>query len=144
MAYQISIFLENKVGSFEKVTRVLKEHHINIRTMTLNNTANGWGILNLLVDLPEKAYEALNSSGFSVALREIVALEMADQSGGLDELLVKIARAGINFDNAFGRIVEERKRAMLVLDIPDIEHARKLMAEHNINELPDNIVYGRE
>jgi hypothetical protein len=34
MAYQVSIFLENKTGHFERVTSVLRENNINIRSMT--------------------------------------------------------------------------------------------------------------
>jgi hypothetical protein len=144
MAFQVSVFLENKIGHFERVTRVLKDIQVNIRTMTLNNTANGWGILNLLVTDPEKAYAALSAQGFSVSLREVIALRMEDRPGGLDDLLVKIAEAGISFDNAVGRITEENKTALLVLDVPDIESAREKLRNAGINELPDDVVYGRK
>ena len=56
MAYQVSIFLENKIGHLERVTAVLKAAKINIHTMNLNHTANGWGILNLVVSNPELAH----------------------------------------------------------------------------------------
>lgn len=144
MAFQVSVFLENKIGHFERVTRVLKDIQVNIRTMTLNNTANGWGILNLLVNDPEKAYAALSEQGFSVSLREVIALRMEDRPGGLDNLLVKIAEAGISFDNAVGRITEEHKTALLVLDVPDIESARAKLRKAGISELPDDVVYGRK
>jgi len=142
MAYQVSVFLENKIGHFQRVTRVLKEIQVNIRTMTLNNTANGWGILNLMVSNPEKAYAALSEKGFSVSLREIIALRMEDRPGGLDDLLVKIAAAGINFDNAAGRITEENKWAILILDVPDVVRTREKLINAGIEELPDNVVYG--
>lgn len=144
MAYQVSVFLENKIGHFARVTRVLKNIGVNIRTMTLNNTANGWGILNLMVSDPEKACSALSEKGFSVSLRDIIALRMEDRPGGLDDLLVKIAGAGINFDNATGRITEENKWAILILDVPDIKEAREKLNEAGISELPDSVVYGRE
>lgn len=64
MAYEVSIFLENKIGHFERITKVLKEAQINIRTMAINDTANGWGILNLLVNDPQKAYKALTEKAF--------------------------------------------------------------------------------
>lgn len=143
MAFQVSVFLENKIGHFERVTRVLKDIQVNIRTMTLNNTANGWGILNLLVTDPEKAYAALSEQGFSVSLREVLALRMEDRPGGLDDLLVQIAEAGISFDNAVGRITEEHKTALLVLDVPDIESAREKLRKAGISELPDDVVYGK-
>ena len=41
MAYQVSVFLENKLGHLEKVTNVLKNAGINIRNISLYHTANG-------------------------------------------------------------------------------------------------------
>ena len=55
MSYQVSVFLENKLGHLEKVTGVLHEAAINIRSIHLNHTAHGWGILNLVVSKPELA-----------------------------------------------------------------------------------------
>jgi hypothetical protein len=60
MAKEVSIFLENKVGHFERITSILKLNQINILSMSLNDTVNGWGILNLLVNYPEKAFHALS------------------------------------------------------------------------------------
>ena len=41
---QISIFLENKPGGLEEVTRILKDAQINIRTLSLADTTD-FGIL---------------------------------------------------------------------------------------------------
>ena len=37
---QVSVFLENKPGSLEEVTRILKEANINIRTLSLADTTD--------------------------------------------------------------------------------------------------------
>jgi hypothetical protein len=142
MAYEISVFLENKVGHFERITHILKENHINIRSMTLNNTSNGWGILNLLVNKPEEAYSALSDHGVSVALREIIALEMKDVTGGLDDLLLKVSKANVNFDNAYGRIIRENKSAILIIDVQDVEDSRNKLRKAGVKMLDDDKVYG--
>ena len=90
MAYEISVFLENKITHFEKITGILKSEKINIRSISLNSILHGWGVLHLLVSNPEKAYQLLSEKGNSVVLREVIALEMKDEAGGLDELLVKV------------------------------------------------------
>lgn len=119
--YQVSIFLQNKIGHFERITRILKQQGISIRTMTLTNTVSGWGILNLVVDRPQFTVEKLNEHNISAALREIMILRMSDQPGGLDEILTKLAKAEINFNNAYGRVVDEDKNAYLVLEIEKSE-----------------------
>lgn len=144
MAYEISIFLENKIGHFERITNVLKENKINIRSMAINDTANGWGILNLLVDNPGKAYDALSEKGVSVALRKVIALEMKDEAGGLDDLLMQVAQAHVNFNNAYGRIIQETKSAILILNVPDYKESIDKLNDKGIQILDDYKVYGNQ
>jgi hypothetical protein len=142
MAYQVSIFLENKIGHLEKVTAVLKDAHINIRTMNLNHTANGWGILNLVVSDPVFAHKLLIEKGLSAALREILVIEIVDQPGGLDELLKEIVRAGVNFTNAYGRSGYANQNAYFVIDTDDVAEAREKLRQAGLNIMPDEKVYG--
>jgi hypothetical protein len=143
MAFEVSVFLENKIAHFEGITNVLKHEQINIRSLTLNNILHGWGVLNLLVDQPEKAYQALAEKGNSVALREVIALEMKDEAGGLDELLMKISRVGIHIENAYTRLISQANLAILVLDVPDVLEAKKLLEHNGIPILDDQTVYGK-
>jgi hypothetical protein len=143
MAFEISVFLENKIAHFEGITNVLKSEKINIRSLTLSNILHGWGVLNLLVDQPEKAYRLLAEKGNSVVLREVIALEMKDEAGGLDELLVKIARVGIHIENAYSRLISETGMAILVLDVPDVLEAKKRLEQNGIPILNDATVYGK-
>ncbi len=142
MAYQVSIFLENKTGHFERVTNILREGNINIRSMTLTHTVSGWGILNLLVDQPENACKTLSENGVSAALRKVLAFGMEDHPGGLDEILVKLAKAGVNFLNAYGRVINDNKEALLIIDAEEIDDAEKKLIEIGLRPLDDNIVYG--
>lgn len=144
MAYEVSIFLENKIGHFERITGILKESKVNIRSMAINDTANGWGILNLLVDSPEKAYKALTAKGISVALRKVIALEMKDEAGGLDDLLMQVARAEVNFNNAVGRIIQETKTAVLVLNVDNYDESIAKLNATGIHILDDEHVYGNQ
>ena len=142
MAYQVSIFLENKIGHLERVTAVLKTAQINIRTMNLNHTASGWGILNLVVSDPKLAHQLLIDNGLSAALREIVVIEMIDQPGGLDDLLKEIVKAGVNFTNAYGRSAFGNENAYFVIDTEDVSDARQKLLQAGLNIMPDESIYG--
>ena len=142
MTYQVSIFLENKLGRLKKVTALLKQEKINIRSIHLNHTANGWGILNLVVSDPQRALALLNEGGMSAALREIVVVRMADTPGGLDDLLDGISRAGVNFTNAHGRVVDDGGCAYFVIDLQDIPDARIRLEEIGFEIVADSLVYG--
>ena len=142
MAYQVSVFLENKIGHLERVTAVLKEAKINIRTMNLNHTANGWGILNLVVSDPELAHSLLIEKGLSAALREIVAIEMVDKPGGLDDLLKEIVKAGVNFINAYGRSGHANQKAYFVIDPENVADAKEKLQNAGLSIIADEKVYG--
>jgi hypothetical protein len=142
MSYQVSIFLENKIGHLERVTSVLKDAKINIRTMNLNHTANGWGILNMVVSNPTLAHQLLIENGLSAALREIVVIEMIDQPGGLDSLLKDIVKAGVNFTNAYGRSGLRNENAYFVIDTEDVSDARQKLINAGLKIISDNSIYG--
>ena len=142
MTYQVSIFLENKLGHLEKVTAVLKAADINIRSLHLNHTANGWGILNLVVSNPHLAHELLSENGMSSALREIVVVKMEDKPGGLDDLLRDIVKAEVNFTNAYGRVVNDGDSAFFVIDVQDITDAREKLLSVGLEIIADHLVYG--
>jgi hypothetical protein len=143
MAYEISVFLKNKITHFEVITSILKHEDVNIRSLTLNSLAHGWGVLNLLVDQPEKAYKVLSDEGNSVAMREVIALEMKDETGGLDELLVKISRSGIHIENAYTRLIADNSMAILLLEVPDILEATRRLEINHVHILDDKTVYGK-
>lgn len=142
MAFEISVFLKNKITHFEEITRNLKKEKINIRSLTLNNINHGWGVLNLLVDQPEKAYQVLSESGNSVVMREVIALEMKDKSGGLDELLIKLSRTGIHIESAYSRLIDNNKTAILLIEVPDVLEAIRSLSGNKIQVMDDKIVYG--
>lgn len=142
MSHQVSVFLENKLGSIEKVTAVLSTAQIDIRSLHLNHTANGWGVLNLVVSDPEEAQRRLSAQGMASALREIAVVEMPDRPGGLDELLKSIVRAGVSFTNAYGRTIRDGESAFFVIDIQDMPGARERLRAVGLRILDDSAVYG--
>jgi len=70
---QISVFLENKPGGLEKVTRILRDAGINIRTLAVADTSD-FGIVRLIVNDVEKATGVLRESGFTVSRTTVVAV----------------------------------------------------------------------
>jgi hypothetical protein len=143
MAFELSIFLENKITHLEKVTAWLKGEKINIRSLMLNNIHHGWGVLNIIVDEPERAYEMLTKKGSSVSMREVIALEMKDETGGLDELLIHISKSGIHVESAYSRLISQSKLAILILEVPDFLEAKRRLEISGIKVLDDKVVYGK-
>ena len=121
---------------------MLSAAQIDIRSLHLNHTANGWGVLNLVVSDPEAAQRQLSAQGMASALREIAVVEMPDRPGGLDELLKSVVRAGVSFTNAYGRTVRDGESAFFVIDIQDMPEARERLRAVGLRILDDSAVYG--
>lgn len=141
MAFQVSVFLENKAGHFRQVTSVLSEASVNIQAMTLSTTTMGWGILNLIVDKPEAAEEALKAKRHPVTLRKVIALSMEDNVGGLDAALSFLDKAGINMETAYGRNRNSNGKAVLIVDVHDVNDAEKNLEALGAQLLSDEEVY---
>lgn len=141
MACQVSIFLENQPGHLEKVTAVLKKNNINIRAMTLSSSSYGWGILNLLLNEPQKGCNALCEAGYSAVLRKIVVVKMPDRPGGLHDLLEYLSGGGINIKNAYATLIPGEGSAILVIDTEHIDQVEALVTNAGISRLTPEEIY---
>lgn len=88
---QLSIFLENKAGRLAQVTKTLAEAGINIRALSLADTSD-FGILRLIVNDTEKAINIMKEAGFTVGRTAVVAVEVDDKPGGLNNILEALFR----------------------------------------------------
>ena len=126
IAYQLSIFAENKPGRLAKVTGILKKGKINIRAITIS-TSDAFGVINALVDDPESARALLEEEGLTVSLKEVIAVVIEDRPGGLDSLIQLLFEQGINIENAYGFVLESRKKAVFVVDVDQLEQTQKIL-----------------
>ncbi|MDH5768429.1 MAG: ACT domain-containing protein [Nitrospirota bacterium] len=128
---QISIFSENKPGRLEKITKVLADEGVNILAINIASS-NGFGVIKFIVDKCELAYQKLKQKGFTVSLNEVLAIEMVDKPGGLYEVAKTLSQKKVNIENAYVFILESRKRAFLIVEVQDIEKAKKLLQHVNL------------
>ncbi len=140
MAHQISVFVENKPGRIERVTEILMKADVNIRAITVMGTFE-YGVIKLLVDKPKAAYEALKSNGITAYKREIIAVLMDDQPGGLYRIAKVFGQKKINIEDAYGFVIQDKKRAVLVVDVGKIQEAEKVLKEEGLTILSDEEIY---
>jgi len=134
IAYQLSIFAENKPGRLAAVTGILAKEKINIRATTIA-TSDTFGVINLIVDDPKRAQMVLSKAGMTVNLREVLAVLIEDKPGGLDRLTQLLLKENININNAYGLVLESRERAVFVVDVDQIEKAQKIIEKAGFKTL---------
>jgi hypothetical protein len=119
---QISVFLENKSGRLAEVTEILSRAGINIRSLSLADTAD-FGILRLIVDRTDQANRVLKENGFTVAKTEVIALQVPDVPGGLAKILSVIDGAGINVEYMYAFIHRSGDDAIVIFRFDGIDKA---------------------
>lgn len=70
---QLSVFLENKSGRINEVTKALGEQGINMHAFSMAETTD-FGILRLIVSDVDKAVEVLRAKDFAVILTDVVCI----------------------------------------------------------------------
>ncbi|MHB8780876.1 MAG: ACT domain-containing protein [Candidatus Geothermincolia bacterium] len=134
MAEQVNVFVQNRPGRLEQLTRVLAEAGVNIRAITIAG-AGDYGVVKLLADDPASAWQALAANGFSVASKRVIAAVMDDRPGGLAHILGLLAAAGINVEDAYGFVVKDRETAVLLLELEDVLAAEGALKEAGVRLL---------
>jgi len=137
---QISIFLENKPGGLEHITRVLKDANINIRALSLADTSD-FGILRLIVNDVTGAEKALNASGFTVRLTPVVAVEVPDRPGGLHGILAVLLKKNINVEYTYAFVDRSGENALIIFRFDRTDEAIEVLRENGITVLPGERVY---
>ncbi|WP_028841165.1 ACT domain-containing protein [Thermodesulfobacterium hveragerdense] len=130
----ISIFVENKPGKLEKITKLLAEAYINILGFSITD-ARDFGIIKFLVDKPKEAYELFKKNGFVVALNPALGIEMKDKPGGLYEVVKFISSKGINIENALVYVAESREKAYFIFEVENFEEALKKLKDNGFELL---------
>jgi hypothetical protein len=140
MAYQVSVFAENKPGKIERITEVLSRNNINIRAITISDSGD-YGIVKLLLDRPEEGCELLKEKGIPATLREIVAVKIKDKPGGLYEAAAVLSRANINVEDAYGFMVKSHDDAVFVFQVENVKIAEKALRDAGFVTLSERELY---
>lgn len=140
MAKQISVFLENKAGRMAHITRVLGDANIDIRALSIADTAE-FGILRLIVNDPEKAYAILRQAGFTVSETEVLVVKIPDHPGGLADVLDKMKQQNINLEYVYAFLGGEKNQAQVIFKTEDVEQARDAFQKQGIEFVNDRDVY---
>ncbi len=137
---QISVFLENKPGGLEYVTRVLRDAEINIRALSLADTSD-FGILRLIVNDIDTAEKTLQSKGLTVRRTSVVAVEVPDHPGGLHSIIEVLSGKDINVEYTYAFVERSGENALIIFRVDRTDEAIDVLQENGFTVLPGNRVY---
>ncbi|MDI9645132.1 MAG: acetolactate synthase [Archaeoglobales archaeon] len=130
MLKQISVFVENKPGRLAAVTEKLNEVKTNIRAFTIAE-AGDFGIIRMVVDKTQEAYEVLKKSGFTVSLTDVIAVEVEDRPGALYEIAKSLGDANVNIEYCYA-FTSGKHKALIIMRVNDIEKAKAVLSKMDV------------
>ena len=141
--HQLSLFLENKPGQLRPPCQALAQAGVNIVTLSMADTEQ-FGILRLIVRDWQKAKTVLEKAGGVVKVTEVLALEVADQPGGLDGILEVVDRSGLNIEYMYAFAGKHGNQAVLVFRFSDPDRALAALQAAKINPVSTFDLFDRE
>ncbi len=129
--HQISVFLENRTGQLAQITRLLADSNIDIRAISIAETAD-YGVARMIVDDSQKASTILLEHGDILSMTPVWALEVPDQAGGLAQMLAVLAESHIDVEYMYSLFTHVKGRAYMVLRISEEAAFLKAVQDHGI------------
>ena len=125
---QISIFVENKLGRLAEVTKILADNSINMNAISISDTTD-FGILRIIVDNPDKAFEVLKKEGFTVKSTDVIAVALSDEPGSLAKVLKILDKESIEIEYMYAFLGRKEGESPAVIRVEEPERALKILIE---------------
>ncbi len=135
---QLSVFLSNEKGRLFDVMDTLADAKINIRALSLAETAD-FGVLRMIVNDNDKAMDALKKNNIVVKTTEIIAVEVPDQPGGLAGVLAVFKESGVNIEYMYAFVEKKGNNALMVFRVDNIDRGIEALTNKGIK-----IIKGKE
>ena len=131
---QISVFLENRPGVLAELTTLLGEGGVHIRALSIAESRD-FGVVRMIVPDPASAAALLGEKGYSIQVVEVLAVEVADEPGGLAKALRALAEERLNVDYLYTFMNKLSENAVIVLRIDNLDFARSVLSQRGFRLL---------
>lgn len=132
---QISVFLPNKPGILAKFSKVLLENDINMKAMTVSETADK-GLLRMVVDKTDEAIKLLKKQNYLVVVEDVLAVEIPERPGGLYDIAEILGEYDINIEYIYSSTLVKAE-SLIVLKVDKIEKAIEVFKRKKIKMLQE-------
>jgi hypothetical protein len=139
---QLSVFLENKPGRLREACGILADNNVNLITLSLADTEQ-FGILRLIVNDSETAKKVLQEAGFVAKITEVIAVEVKDEPGGLNDILKVEEAAGISVEYMYAFTIKSGENAVMIFRFDDMDKAIEALQSAGFNVLAEAEVHQR-
>lgn len=137
---QISVFIENRKGRLVKITRILMDKGIDIFAISIADTTN-FGILRMIVNNPDEAVVAIHDAGYTVNTTDVIAVEVPDSPGGLNEVLEILDNNEVSVEYIYSFVRTFKGSALILFRVEDLERTMDVLTAAGVKVLTQDEVY---
>ncbi len=139
MVEQMAVFMENRQGRIMELAKTLKENAIDLITLSIADTKD-FGILRCIARDNSKAQKVLKDAGFTVTTTKLIGVEVADEPGGMCDILTLLGDKNINIEYLYSYAHVATKKAIILFKVSDEELALKILNENGIKLLDNGVI----
>lgn len=135
---QLSVFVENKTGRINEVTRILSANEINMTAFSLADSTE-FGILRMVVSDPELAVKVLKAERFAVTVTDVVCLNCPNMPGAMSTVLDYLASEEIFIEYMYA--FSQGDTASVVIRPTDVAKCLEILSRYKCMLLGANSLY---
>ncbi len=132
---QLSVFLENKIGSLYEIMDILSKADIRIIAATVADTTE-FGILRLITSDNSRAYDLLRGAQKNANTSEVIAIGCDSLAGSFYDELQKFSAAGVVIEYMYCFSIGEK--AAMIMRVSDTDKALQIAQEQGITTLSND------
>jgi len=153
---QLEVMLADAPGELAKLTQVLKDAHINVEAMSIQDAneyllalydvrsqtgrrvaprdyyeailkeSANYSMIRLITDNPANAEEVLAKAGYKVKGQEVLGLVLDNRPGILNNVSRRLGDAGINIAYTYGSGFSDSEAALFIFKVSDLDKALEM------------------
>lgn len=117
---QLSVILDNRVGTLMALVRLLNEHHIEVLGLSLQESAE-ITLLRIVPSDPESAQTLFMERGISHTECPVIVVELHESATNLNHCLGALLAAEVNIRQSYSLLARPNNWPLLALHVDDTE-----------------------
>lgn len=135
---QLSVFIENKTGRINQVTRALSDNGINLNAFSISDGAD-FGILRMIVSDTDRAIKVLRQQHFAVSRTEVICFNCPNTPGALATVLDYLASEQIFIEYMYA--FSQGNTASVVIRPTNIESCIEILGRYKCELISRSKLY---
>ncbi|MFH0957266.1 MAG: amino acid-binding protein [Pseudomonadota bacterium] len=153
---QLEVMLADAPGELAKLTDILKQEHINIEALSIQDAneyllalydvrsqtgrrvaprdyyeailqeSSNYSMIRMITDNPDKAMEALNDAGYKIKAQDVIGMILGNTPGILNKISRAFGDEGINISYTYGSGFSDSEAALFIFKVSDMQKALEL------------------